>query len=380
MVATSPQSPGSAHLGPCFKCKKPGQGLPRSPGPAPVAPTAEHPVYYCECGRGACAVLVSGSERNPGQKYYKCPNTGYLNCKYFKWCDEVKESERRASPPGYEYPICACQAGVFIIRVAGISLFAPFLGVNVVVDTSSGKGLIVGGSSVVASDEGHENNIEEIEANELSSHQGEIPVQEVIEERFIAESTTEGGALSEKYGSSMIDNNETLNEPHMIDLGRQVVTHTNSLAAGSAEGEDLPIPGSEKRSKPNPCSSIPCSDSSSLQSSSEQVTVMAGTISGAIDELAVGIMNNLISVLESMNPKDHKTMSDEAAVAFKTLSSLGINFTIFHDRVTGYIERAKHLSSIETTTCNKQWTADLMSRCNMEKSCYEDVASAHSRA
>ncbi|GAB2229831.1 hypothetical protein Droror1_Dr00014087 [Drosera rotundifolia] len=252
--------------------------------------------------------------------------------------------------------------------------------------------------------------MEEMEANEMSSYQRD-PVQEVIEDRFIAETTTEGSVLSEKFGSSMVDNNVALNESHMIDLGITIQNYvlgiicmegwwgriayssprslslsrkrpfsSSSAETPSVESEDLPTPGSEKRSKPNPCSIITCSDSSNLQSSSEQVTVMAGTISCAIDGLAVGIMNKLVSVLESMNPKDDKTMSDEAAVTFKTLSSLGINFTIFHDRVTRYIERAKHLSSIETTKSNKQWTADLMSCCNIEKSCYEDVASAHSCA
>ncbi|KAF5456940.1 hypothetical protein F2P56_021088 [Juglans regia] len=68
------------------------------------------PLIRCRCGHD-CLVLTSGTERNPGRKFYTCPGVNGSKCRFFKWCDEVKNGETSKSPQSV-YPRCSCGAGV----------------------------------------------------------------------------------------------------------------------------------------------------------------------------------------------------------------------------------------------------------------------------
>ncbi|GAB2284062.1 hypothetical protein Dimus_018539 [Dionaea muscipula] len=383
----------------CFKCKKPGHWCRDCPSPtntqrpsfvstSTTAAGVEYPQHYCNCGRGICTVLVSGSKKNPGRKYYRCPKDGNLGCGYFKWCDELKESEIRRSPPNVLYPICECQAGVCrrIILPGGRCRFVCHIAegqgaCGFVVEEDALPGIDEG--SVITSDEGTGCDVDQ--SPECISDDALEEIRQ-IEDEFISQSGAEGSLVPQKLGHSACENILTFNNSLPMDIGGQVVAGRNCVSSptGSAgaslpEGEDPSVSESEKRSKLNRCTWKACPEPSSLQKFDGLGTVMAGTISRAFDQLGASIMDNLTTLLESMSPKDHQKMSDEAAVTFKSLTSLGVNFKIYSDRVTGYIERAKHLAEIEEAMSKEQSSAELMARCNSEKSRYEDLSRAHSQ-
>ncbi|GAB2284065.1 hypothetical protein Dimus_018542 [Dionaea muscipula] len=414
-------SPRMADRDVCFKCKKPGHWCRDCPSPtntrrpssattSPAAAGVNYPQHYCNCGRGICSVVVSGSKSNPGRKFYRCPNNGYLRCDYFKWCDELKESEIRRSPPTVVYPICKCQAGVCrrIMIPGGRCRF-----VCPIARGQGACGFVVGEDAlpgidegyVISSDEGtgrdadqlpegiSDDALEEIrqikdgEANEICFVRQVDPAQEVaVEDEFISQSGAGGSLVPEKLGHSACENILAFNYSPLMDTGVQVVTGRNcvSTPTGSAgapllEGKDPYVSGSEKRLKLNFCSWKACPEPSSLQRFDGLGTVMAGTISRAFEQLGACIMDNLTTLLESMIPKDHQKMSDEADVTFKSLASLDVNIKIYSDRVTGYIERAKRLAEIEEAMSKEQSSAELIAHCNREKSHYEDLCRAHSQ-
>jgi len=54
-------------------------GFQRSDGGGGVAGEQDFPEKSCPCGVGICLILTSNTPKNPGRKFYKCPNREVLN-------------------------------------------------------------------------------------------------------------------------------------------------------------------------------------------------------------------------------------------------------------------------------------------------------------
>eukprot|EP00850_Spirogloea_muscicola_P015548 SM000120S25697 [mRNA] locus=s120:175566:177974:- [translate_table: standard] len=60
---------------------------PRSPNLSrPETDFGPEPDMMCPCGVGLCLVRTSRTEKNPGRRFYKCPQE--TGCGFFLWCDE----------------------------------------------------------------------------------------------------------------------------------------------------------------------------------------------------------------------------------------------------------------------------------------------------
>ena len=102
----------------CFRCGKQGHWqedcLSSTPTKASSLPSTPQdilhlPVLRCHCGV-TCTICVSGSEANPGRRYYirncNCDNVQATRGRiFFKWCDNVKA------------PMCKCGAGACTINI-----------------------------------------------------------------------------------------------------------------------------------------------------------------------------------------------------------------------------------------------------------------------
>ncbi|ESQ42834.1 hypothetical protein EUTSA_v10013799mg [Eutrema salsugineum] len=85
----------------------------------------DFPEKNCPCGVGVCLILTSNTQKNPGRKFYKCPNREENGgCGFFQWCDAVQSS---GTQPGThhsygntnesKFPDHQCPCGAGLCRV-----------------------------------------------------------------------------------------------------------------------------------------------------------------------------------------------------------------------------------------------------------------------
>ncbi|XP_010249324.1 PREDICTED: uncharacterized protein LOC104591895 isoform X2 [Nelumbo nucifera] len=106
----------------CFHCLKQGHWAHECPnrttkkielsgGRPTIVDTAVYLNKQCPCGVGACLILTSNTEKNPGRKFYRCPGKAGRKCNFFQWCDLETADERHDALQSV-YPLCSCGAGV----------------------------------------------------------------------------------------------------------------------------------------------------------------------------------------------------------------------------------------------------------------------------
>eukprot|EP00850_Spirogloea_muscicola_P019576 SM000194S04812 [mRNA] locus=s194:27608:29893:+ [translate_table: standard] len=77
---------------------------PRSPNQSwPETDFGPEPDMMCPCGVGLCLVRTSRTEKNPGRRFYKCPQE--TGCGFFLWCDEKASSGGGSRPATAAWPM-----------------------------------------------------------------------------------------------------------------------------------------------------------------------------------------------------------------------------------------------------------------------------------
>lgn len=58
------------------------------------------PPPLCPCGAGHCRLLTAGpNSKNPGRKFFKCPNPQGEQCNFFQWADAASQGPPPATAP-----------------------------------------------------------------------------------------------------------------------------------------------------------------------------------------------------------------------------------------------------------------------------------------
>lgn len=107
--------------------------------------------------------------------------------------------------------------------------------------------------------------------------------------------------------------------------------------------------------------------------------IISGPILEAFQQAALRIQNELIVLLESMDPLDHKSMVREANSAFAGLDHLGMDYRPFYERVKKFISCSSALSQIESTINNDYSSQQLMDSYCRQISHYEKISRVHSK-
>ncbi|AEE77756.1 zinc knuckle (CCHC-type) family protein [Arabidopsis thaliana] len=100
-------------------------GFQRSDGGGGVAGEQDFPEKSCPCGVGICLILTSNTPKNPGRKFYKCPNREENGgCGFFQWCDAVQSSGTSTTTSNSygngndtKFPDHQCPCGAGLCRV-----------------------------------------------------------------------------------------------------------------------------------------------------------------------------------------------------------------------------------------------------------------------
>ncbi|XP_062105292.1 uncharacterized protein LOC133816954 isoform X2 [Humulus lupulus] len=351
----------------------------------------------CPYGHGTCSLKISHSQSIPNRPYYMCST-----CRFFKWAsdhhhqDDVSRLKRPRLLP-QDYPVCRCGTGKCPIEKGhgACSLHAGAMApgiVNSLLDegsqvhfehpkrtkldystavvvnnsppdppsTPATAAAGVGGRPCLERDE-HDGDINVDMSNNQDMGTGE---KEQELDGVTVDSTLQVSCLI----SDTIHRNQTkfLNQ---ISADAGVFPSFDPIYVPKAKGVDAvnsralnectrhdDLNGVADTSTQIPSQDSECSGILMELSSIKNVgggvgervlDQFMGPISKALGEAALLVQNQLMSILESMNPANHNSMREAANKTFSVLKLLSMDHREFSERVTKFISCTTELAKIE---------------------------------
>ncbi|KAL9241828.1 hypothetical protein vseg_015892 [Gypsophila vaccaria] len=411
----------------------------RTPVPKPATSSDDDnhfPKTQCRCGAGLCVIRVSNSINNPGCPYYTCPADKEMNCQYFKFCRDMKVEEIRDVQPE-RYPICGCGAGVCVVLVENSRVYGrrSYFACRVPkgegacnhkqwLDDSPESVWVTSDNPVsyqtnlMTSDNpvSYQTNLMDdfklsgedemqLDAAEMSASQIHMLKDQTQIKGEEAMSGEAPGLAVETHTVHphpyFVENNVSeFMDPKMTicsseSLTNQICTSpVNSMQGcvnadvaalnnGSQEGS-LPnfnlLPENLSHSDAQPRGRLLSNMQSRLKNGLHEGDIMSSSISATFEKLALHLQNDLIALLESMSPENHKSMSKEADSTFAALNSLQVDYKPFHCRVNEYIKQAACLAHIEQIINEDKSSQELVNHRNNEQRRFEELSKSYREA
>lgn len=99
-----------------------------------------------------------------------------------------------------------------------------------------------------------------------------------------------------------------------------------------------------------------------------------GQISKALAELGSHVQNQLLAMLESTEPHNHRSMTEAANKTFSVLSSLSIDYRSFSEHVRKFISCASSLAEMEESVMAEQSTEEIMEWYDNERANVDEIS------
>ncbi|KAK4349179.1 hypothetical protein RND71_031934 [Anisodus tanguticus] len=111
-----------------------------------------------------------------------------------------------------------------------------------------------------------------------------------------------------------------------------------------------------------------------------QSSIMRCSISKVFLQAADRLQKDLLTLFESMDIKDHKTMIQEADATFAALDHLGVDCQDFSERVDAFISSVSSLAKIESSTSSHHCFETFVNHWISEKLKFNELSHAHVEA
>ena len=99
-----------------------------------------------------------------------------------------------------------------------------------------------------------------------------------------------------------------------------------------------------------------------------------GQILKALAELGSHVQNQLLAMLESTEPHNHRSMTEAANKTFSVLSSLSIDYRSFSEHVRKFISCASSLAEMEESMMAEQSTEEIMEWYDNERANFDKIS------
>ena len=101
-------------------------------------------------------------------------------------------------------------------------------------------------------------------------------------------------------------------------------------------------------------------------------------ISKSLLEAGLHVQNQLLTILESTDPSNHKSMEEAADKTFAVLNLLSVDHTSFSEHVRNFIACATSLADFEESMTGKSSSEDIMELYESEKAKFDTISRMHS--
>ncbi|KAH0969617.1 hypothetical protein GBA52_028543 [Prunus armeniaca] len=113
------------------------------------------------------------------------------------------------------------------------------------------------------------------------------------------------------------------------------------------------------------------------QSSVAGDTLTGGKIVVALEQAALPIQNLLLTLLESMDPLQHESMTRVAECTFAALDHLSVDYRRFSERVRKFIACASSLAEVERSIRNDLSSKELIKGYHNEVDRFDNISRTH---
>ncbi|BFG27217.1 hypothetical protein CerSpe_134910 [Prunus speciosa] len=108
-----------------------------------------------------------------------------------------------------------------------------------------------------------------------------------------------------------------------------------------------------------------------------QDSVVTGKIVEALEQAALPIQNLLLTLLESMDPLQHESMTRAAECTFAALDHLSVDYRRFSERVRKFIACASSLAEVERSIRNDLSSKELIKGYHNEVDRFDNISRTH---